>query len=800
MTVPLILSEIFRTITIMSISGGILAIVLLILKPIILHRLPKSAQYYMWVVVLFALLVPISQILVLPENTPIPTAPIHNIVQQNIISLDEEIVRVLYPQLQSPLNENPPAMHPQLAHHATLPIPTLPLAPMLSILMLIYPIIVSVILAYNTIAYIIFNRRLSRANTASNPNETALLKELAPKRNIAILRNKKAATPMLIGIMRPKIILPDIEYTNEQLKLILLHEITHMKRHDIVIKWLALFACALHWFNPIVWIARKQIDKVCEIACDDAVISQMDNAAKQQYGNTLISVAAETKLPLAIVSTTMAQQKSVLKERLCAIMKSKKSTKLAILTSILLILTAGLIACGLGAASSIDSQGMSENGNAAEIADQLQIGMTRAAMEQLLGEPSQIITRPMDNATLYRFDISFNGGYIFNDEHGIGLTDIEGLQNGEVDLIAFIGFDFVPFVGTFEATDIDIYYRDEHGAIFQWRVTPWYSHRNIISGRNQPALSLDEMIVLAIDYAELNLEISRPFESRLDFYALSANGEVGFAVMYFANIDGSKIVIVDANGEVWLDEVFYFLGEHMELPLSGTDLDERERVLGEIGGLAFNQAYQYIRDDGLYAMMVGWYPFRSNEEFMRYFPYLGVPDNIGDFRLLSVSVNNRLGVASRIFHSPMHKPPNSLYNAQSEIAPIGEIFTYEPIANAFYAIYQNPEGDLLGIGVYPPIFPLANGLNDFIIGDLPLENNEAFFVSYNHQGGLVMEIGFLNAAHTTPNYWSYWSWAWYDNLEELFIPTDINTLEQLVREINPDALFEQFNWQLWPFQ
>lgn len=62
-----------------------------------------------------------------------------------------------------------------------------------------------------------------------------------------------------------------------------------MKRRDIFIKWLLIFAGAMHWFNPLVYYVRREMNKACELACDESVIKKFDMSEMQQYGDTLIA-------------------------------------------------------------------------------------------------------------------------------------------------------------------------------------------------------------------------------------------------------------------------------------------------------------------------------------------------------------------------------------------------------------------------------------------------------------------------------------------------------------------------------
>jgi hypothetical protein len=98
-----------------------------------------------------------------------------------------------------------------------------------------------------------------------------------------------------------------------------------------------------------VWFVHREIDRACELSCDEAVIRSLDASGRQNYGDTLIYVAAESKTPRAVLSTTMCEDKKDLKERIVAIMKNKKSTRAAIIVSAVLIVGAVLAACALGA-------------------------------------------------------------------------------------------------------------------------------------------------------------------------------------------------------------------------------------------------------------------------------------------------------------------------------------------------------------------------------------------------------------------------------------------------------------------
>lgn len=91
---------------------------------------------------------------------------------------------------------------------------------------------------------------------------------------IELAQNESAAVAMTMGVRNPLVLLPSQHTTwdGSRLRLVLLHEIAHLRRRDCLIQWLPQAVCILHWFNPLAWLARAQMLCESERACDDAVL------------------------------------------------------------------------------------------------------------------------------------------------------------------------------------------------------------------------------------------------------------------------------------------------------------------------------------------------------------------------------------------------------------------------------------------------------------------------------------------------------------------------------------------------
>lgn len=332
----------FMTLLSLSISGGILALLLFALKPIIRHRLSKSLQYYVWLIVLLRLVVPLSfeanlMNCLFGQGEP-PAAVVQASVGQRTTSPADGHVRSLSPE---PRN----AIQPPAERGASIDFITL----LRDNLSWIWLLGAAVSISYSIIVYRRFSKLIESASIPASEREMLALamlrEELRIRRAVRLFRSGFAPTPMLFGVFRPKIILPDAGCTGDQLAHVLRHELTHLRRNDIALKWLTSMITAVHWFNPVVYLVRREINRACELSCDEAVIKALDSGGKQGYGETLISVVAETRMPFGAVSTTMCEEKKTLKERLISIMKYKRKSKAIAAFSILLV--AILTGCGL---------------------------------------------------------------------------------------------------------------------------------------------------------------------------------------------------------------------------------------------------------------------------------------------------------------------------------------------------------------------------------------------------------------------------------------------------------------------
>lgn len=340
------MSEKIKLILSLSLSGSVLAGIIFAIKPLIRHKLSKSIQYYIWIIVLLRLIMPFSFETSIMNKVFYNSSNIEAVtVQENVKSTAKNVENVDILSSGEAATETGTAVNTVL-----LPEKTDLVNLIKENLLYIWLIGVFISFSRNIFGYIRFARYLKLGNRPAEPEDIILLDEiLGGRKRVTLVRNKYAATPMLIGIIRPCIVIPDMDFTDRQLRNVLLHEITHLRRFDIGVKWLTVIAASLHWFNPLMYFIKREISNACELSCDEGVIKYLNDEEKQNYGDTLISMVAENKYPIGILSTTMCEEKKTLKERLISIMNHSKKSRLITILSIILITTVICASVVLGA-------------------------------------------------------------------------------------------------------------------------------------------------------------------------------------------------------------------------------------------------------------------------------------------------------------------------------------------------------------------------------------------------------------------------------------------------------------------
>ena len=110
---------------------------------------------------------------------------------------------------------------------------------------------------------------------------------------VTLIETEAIQSPTLFGFMRPRLLLPAglaSSFTREELRHVFLHELAHIKRHDILAGWVMLALQTVHWFNPLVWLAFHRARADRELACDALALSHARPGENESYGLTIVKL------------------------------------------------------------------------------------------------------------------------------------------------------------------------------------------------------------------------------------------------------------------------------------------------------------------------------------------------------------------------------------------------------------------------------------------------------------------------------------------------------------------------------
>lgn len=329
------------------VSSSVLIAALLLLRLLFRNKISKRVQYALWALVLLRLLIPgsiaesaasVNNLLSDLTAKPVVQAASGTLTPQ--VSYDLAVQEVLdahdYPQeaysalpeaqQEEIIQEYQPQIQQKLASYET----AYDAAQILKTLWLIGSAVMGLFLFVSNFR---FYRKLKQTR-----------KRLDISVSLPVYRSSEAKTPCLFGLFRPSIYLPDTVIDEKAMSYILAHEQTHRRHLDHIWALARCVCLALHWYNPLVWVAVKVSRTDSELACDEGTLAKLGDNCRESYGRTLIemSCARPSMADYLLTSTTMTGDKKNLRQRIQAIATKQK----VILTAVICLAVAVLILVG----------------------------------------------------------------------------------------------------------------------------------------------------------------------------------------------------------------------------------------------------------------------------------------------------------------------------------------------------------------------------------------------------------------------------------------------------------------------
>ncbi len=150
------------------------------------------------------------------------------------------------------------------------------------------------------------HKQAKQRTQVTDPEVLSLLEEcccqMGIRRQVPILSGPEASVPALLGFLWPRLLVPVPLLAPEaraQLRYVLLHELAHIRRQDVLTGWLAYLLLSLHWFNPVLWWAKRRCTEDRELACDARVLSLLTPKDRRAYGHALLDQFRAASTPFS---------------------------------------------------------------------------------------------------------------------------------------------------------------------------------------------------------------------------------------------------------------------------------------------------------------------------------------------------------------------------------------------------------------------------------------------------------------------------------------------------------------------
>lgn len=390
----------------LSLLGSVLGVVLMGVLHLLGRRISRAAGYYLWLLVLLRLCVPVWVDLPILAYQDMATVTGTMVMTgQNTVTLPAQ------PPTDQGGQTTPPAqpVTPASGGEAVTAAPTVDWRAVLNAPALWFGLwaIGSVLsLGRYGRSYRRFARLVRRESHAPGRLALEVLQELDPGGKIALAVCPAIPCPMALGLLRPTVFLPEGVEDRGRLEDILRHELTHLRRHDLLYKWFSVAVTSLHWFNPLMPVFRREMARRCELACDEAAAGELSSEARRRYGETLLSLAADP--PKGLVVTTLCEEKEHLKERLVDLVKGTKRGPAALcLTLCLTVLLGG---CSMIGGAAMVTPGPEEETEVPSSTSNVDDLFTDAALYDLGGGLTLAIPTDIVEDTMVLFEEDLGDG------------------------------------------------------------------------------------------------------------------------------------------------------------------------------------------------------------------------------------------------------------------------------------------------------------------------------------------------------------------------------------------------------
>ncbi|WP_312647208.1 M56 family metallopeptidase [Aminipila sp.] len=326
----------------MSFAAAVLILAIVIIRALLLHRLPKKTFLALWGVALCRLLIPFE------VSSRFSVYSVVNITEGRFFEKGLSLSGIPVMPSNTAITQTA-ATWPEAAD--------INLSPFMIIWLIGF--------AVCAVFFLVTHLRCCKEYKTALPIDNAFVRlwqrEHQMWRKIQIRQSDRISAPLTYGILRPVVLLPkQTDWTDEtRLRYILTHEFVHIRRFDTLTKLVMATAFCVHWFNPVVWLMYMLANRDIELSCDETVVQTFGGVIKSAYACTLIELEEKRSHLTPLINN---YSKNAIEERIVSIMKIKKVSIMGVLLAFTLVIgTITVFATNSASAAVLTTKGQQEN-------------------------------------------------------------------------------------------------------------------------------------------------------------------------------------------------------------------------------------------------------------------------------------------------------------------------------------------------------------------------------------------------------------------------------------------------------
>lgn len=286
------MSRLFLSVLNMSIAASWIVLAVLLLR-IVLKKAPKWLTVLLWAVVALRLICPFT------IESKVSLIPSAQTISPGIMT---DAVPQVYTGIPSVNNMVNPIIGQTLAPDPRDSVN--PLQVWIPVASVLWGIGVLALILYGSISYLRVKRKVSTAVRLRDH----------------IYQSENVASPFVLGMIRPRIYLP-FAMTGSEMLHVIAHEEAHIHRKDHWWKPIGFAILALHWFNPLMWLAYVLLCRDIEMACDERVVKKLSTEERADYSQALLNCSVGRRM---IASCPLAFGEVGVKDRVKSVLNYKK--------------------------------------------------------------------------------------------------------------------------------------------------------------------------------------------------------------------------------------------------------------------------------------------------------------------------------------------------------------------------------------------------------------------------------------------------------------------------------------------